>query len=164
MALVETIKDLAEPWAKFYKDNEWVRTTMMVLHLGALLIGGGLALAADRLTLRALRANRRDASVLDEQHQVHPVIIGSLVAFFASGIGMSLANVEKYATSWIYWVKMALVALLLLNGLWMLLIEKRVTRDPAPTNKAWGTLRRVCSSSALLWMAITLFGVLLIEA
>lgn len=163
-SLVESLKTLVEPWAAYYKDNEWLRTTLMVLHLGALLIGGGLAVAADRFTLRALRVRRLDLTILEEQHQVHAVIIASLVAFFVSGVGMSLSNVDKYATSWIYWVKMGLFTLLLINGLALLRVERQLGRDATPASRAWGTLRRVCASSAALWMAITLFGVLLIEA
>jgi hypothetical protein len=60
---------------------------------------------------------------------------------------------------------MALVALLLANGYAMSRTERRIRSDAAPdASRYWTRLRFTATASLLLWLAITLAGVLLVNA
>ena len=61
-------------------------------------------------------------------------------------------------SSRIFWLKMALVVLLLVNGVLILAGERQVERD-AP--RAWTRLHATATASLVLWFVITLAGVAL---
>jgi hypothetical protein len=109
----------------------------MFSHLGGLLLGGGGAVAADRASLRAVRASAsQQASHLRELALVHRVVILGLSLTFASGLLLAAADVETYATLPVFWLKMAMIGLLLSNGLWM----RRTERELAGGSVAWKRL------------------------
>lgn len=86
--------------------------------LVALLFGGGLAVAADRSTVRVGRRGTADqATPLAELRAVHKPVLLALVALFASGVLLTAADLETFVSSPAFWVKLGLVTLLLLNGM-----------------------------------------------
>ncbi len=156
MALPATLVEAAAAWAAIYSDHTALRIGVVFCHLAGLMAGGGLAVAADRGTLRLARGSEAErAAHLDELHAVHRVVISGLVLTFASGILMLGADLEAMLASRVYWTKMALVALLLVNGLTMQRAERAAR--VAQLN-GWPRLHRAAMLSLLLWFLIVFAG------
>jgi hypothetical protein len=165
MSIVKTLADAAEPWAKLYKDSKPVQIGVMFTHLSALVVGGGLAVTKDREVIRAVHdGTAGPALVTTERAVIHRTVIGALVVLALSGLALLAADLETYLVSPVYWSKMTLVALLLINGAWMVRVESRLVADPRPGQPAWGTLCSVSRASAALWLSIVLLGVWLENA
>ena len=164
MLVPESIVTLLKPWADFYSHSKMTVTIVTFMHIGGLLLAGGLAIGADRASLRALRlpAAQRPA-VLQELAAVHRWVIGGLGLVVISGLMLLLADIETFLGSWIFWVKMLLVVVLLLNGLMMTRVEKGLAADASENSRYWGSLRRASQSSLGLWFAITLAGIALLN-
>ena len=164
-SVVETLTRVAEPWKSVYDDSKVLETAVVFVHVAALVIGGGIALAADRATLRAVGGDAATrARQLAELGLTHRVVIVSLVILFVSGVALFLTDVETFAVSIVFWVKMALVALLLANGLVMTRTESalRGASDGGGGDLArWGRLRTTAIASGALWLVTMLAGVAL---
>lgn len=52
MTLVSQLAELLAPWQDLYNDSVPLATAVTTVHLVALVVGGGLAIAADRASLR----------------------------------------------------------------------------------------------------------------
>jgi len=165
MSILKSLADALEPWATLYKDVKPVQIGVMFTHLGALVVGGGLAVAEDRQVIRAERAGTLGpASITSERSAVHRTVVAALVVLVLSGLAMLAADVETYLVSPVYWSKMTLVALLLVNGAWMLRIEKRLAADPGLAPAGWRLMAVASKLSAVLWLSIVLMGVWLENA
>jgi hypothetical protein len=164
MALIPTLVHLCAPWASFYRDSKVAEIGVEFAHIGGLVLSGGIAVAVDRASMRVIGRPAEERRVhLRELAAVHrPVIIG-LVVVTLSGLLLLAADVETYATSVAFWIKMGLIVLLTANGLAMQASEKRLGRnvDDMP---AWMLLRRTSWASRALWLLITLVGVVLVNA
>src|SRR5258705_6123876 len=114
---VHALVKVFEPWNSLYGHSKVISTTVITAHLGAMFLGGGLAVAADRATLRTA-AERPDerARQLAEVSDVHRPVLIAIAFLFISGIAMALADLENFLTSPFFWVKIGLVTLLLING------------------------------------------------
>lgn len=147
---------LAEPWAVFYGDSPPLQAAVLFAHLGGMLVGGGFALAADRATLRASRAEAagRDRH-LSELLATHRPVLVALAVTAASGLLMLAADLETYLGSPAFWTKMGLVVLLLGNGYAVQRTGKLLSRDPGA---AWNRLRAASVASFVLWLAVVLAG------
>lgn len=159
------LTDLVKPWADAYSNSKLLATIVTFVHVGGLLLGGGLAVAADRGTVRAMR---RDAGIrgshLEELSAVHRVVLTGLALSLLSGLLLLAADLDTYFGSWIFWVKMVMVVLLLANGLLMTRTEQHLRTSPDPDSPAWSKLHRSSIVSLALWFAITLAGVALVNA
>ncbi len=143
-----------ESWSEIYSNSAVLRSLILYAHLAGLLVGGGCALAADRMTLGAAPG---DAAQLKAVAGVHRVVLGGLAALAISGLLMLAANLNTFIGSRVYWTKMGLVLLLLING-------ARLTRaeQAARTSVAhWPRLRSASVTSLVLWLLIALFGAML---
>jgi uncharacterized membrane protein len=149
------------PWSDLYNGSTVVSDGVTFVHLAGVLLSGGLAVAADRTTLRAFRRPLPDrGAFLDELHAVHKPVVAGLSVVVLSGVAMLLSDVKTFLSSPIFWMKMGLVGLLLLNGLTLLGAERRIRRapgDPSP----WKSLRAGSLRSGTLWVLTLLFGVML---
>ncbi len=166
MLAPETLVRLAKPWADAYSDSKLLETIVTFVHVGALVAGGGVAIATDRSTLRALRADAHARGHhLDELSVVHRWVITGLVLAALSGVLLFAADVKTFWGSWIFWGKMALIVALLVNGLVMTRAEGTLQRldDAALDAGPWGQLRATAITSLVLWLVITLAGVALVN-
>ena len=157
----QTLIDLTAPWGDFVKHSKLTKTFLIFLHLAPLVVGGGVAIGLDRLSLRLSKGNAPDrASHLAELARTHNLVISSLAVSIISGLALTFAEVDNFPTSWIFWVKMGFIALLLLNGVRMKSIESRMAAA-GPTDSDWARLHTVAMSSIGLWLLITFLGVAL---
>ena len=156
MAIALAIRDAAVDWASYYSNHAVVRTLMTFAHIGGLVVGGGAAIVADRGILAAVRRNGSDrGSLLTSVRNTHTVVLSGLVAVMASGVLLFAADLDTYLGSKLFWAKMALVVLLMVNGLVLTQAERRATTGD---NTSWGTLRWTAIASLTLWTLTTLLG------
>lgn len=143
-------------WSEMYADSGVLRTIVGFAHVGGLLAGGGSAVVADRGTLAAFH---RDAvSRLSHArvfHATHRIVITSLVVVTASGLLLLGADLDTYLHSQVFWIKMALVVMLLANGGLLFQAGRRALANDVA---AWPRLRYGAAASLTLWFAITLLG------
>ena len=165
MIAPEILVRLAKPWADVYSDSKSLETIVTFVHVGALVAGGGVAIATDRSTLRALRADAPARGYhLEELSVVHRWVITGLLLATLSGLLLFAADVKTFWGSWIFWVKMALIVALLLNGLVMTRAETALRDTASPDDDArWSRLRTTALTSLGLWLIITLAGVALVN-
>ena len=123
-----------ESWNSLYSHSKVISTTVTTIHVGAMFLGGGLAVAADRTTLRVAASRPEErARQLGEVADVHrPVLIG-IVVLFITGIAMMLADLENFLTSPVFWTKIVLVTLLLINGALLQRTDRRCDARPRPS-------------------------------
>jgi hypothetical protein len=151
----------AEPWNSLYSDSKAVASAVLFLHLVPLLLAGGAAITADRATLRAARGTPADrARQIRDLARVHAVVLGGLALSFVSGVLLFLSDVDEFLDSPVFWVKLALVALLLLNGFMMTRTEKSLGAG-GEEMAHWARLRTISVLSLILWTTTTLVGVVL---
>lgn len=144
-----------EAWSEFYSNSAMWRTGVLYAHMGGLLLGGGCAVAADRLTLLAAPD---DAHQLKAVAGVHRVVLAGLGAMVVSGVLMLAANLDTYIVSRFFWIKMGLVALLLINGARLARAGQAARAGAGP---GWGRLRSASIVSLVLWFLTALFGAIL---
>lgn len=155
---------IVEPWAHLYADSKAVATIVTFGHVASLLMAGGLAVATDRATLRALRlAAAERGRHLEELAGVHRLVVGGLALSVITGVLLFASDVETFLGSWIFWLKMGLICALLANGYVMTRAEDALRADAGEATPAWSRLRRSALVSVGLWYAITLAGVALVN-
>ncbi|MDB4877954.1 MAG: hypothetical protein JWM41_4400 [Gemmatimonadetes bacterium] len=165
---IHTLARPFEPWNSLYSHSKVISAAVITLHLGSMFIGGGLAVAADRATLRvgAEHADER-ARQLTEVADVHrPVLIG-IALLFVSGIAMALADLENFLASPVFWVKISLVTLLLINGALLQRTESALRADAdrgSSVPAQWRRLRTFTLASITLWIATFIAGSILTNA
>lgn len=164
MSAPESLVRAVEPWAALYGDSSVLPTLIVFGHIAALVFAGGLGVTLDRATLRAARGSAEDqARQIGELASAHRLIIGGLALSAATGVLMFAADVETYFGSRIFWTKMGLVGLLLVNGYVMTRAETQ-TRTSGGEEAGWRTLRRTAIASLFLWFATAFVGVALVNA
>ena len=167
--MIRQIAQMLEPWKNLYGNSAVVSTTVVSAHILALVVGGGLAIAADRTTLRTLSCpGPARPWLLEELHDVHrPVLIG-IVALVATGILMVAADFETFMLSIVFWVKMGLLAVLLVNGAFLYRAESSLAgaarTGVEPDDKFCTRLRLSARLSISLWLVITVGGAILTAA
>ena len=160
----EALANAVAPWAKFYSHSSAASTIVTFLHLAPLVVGGGLAIALDRAALRLPHAEpgARERH-LAELGAVHALVVGALAMSFVSGLLLLAADLDTFLPSWVFWVKMALVAALLANGAVMRSLERRLSRPGDNREDHWRRLRGTAVTSLVLWLAVTFAGVTLMN-
>jgi uncharacterized membrane protein len=164
MAVLQTVAGVLEPWKDLYSGSTALSVTLTFAHLGSMMVGGGLAIAADRTVLKAGRLTEPKAvlALADAVGDVHRPVVIALIVSGISGSMQLAADVETFAVSKVMWVKLGLLFVLGINGLLMLRDEKAVRRESG-SGKGLGALRMRAVTSVVLWLAITLAGVGLMQ-
>jgi len=150
------LSHLLESWISLYANHATLRTGIEFMHIGGLVAGGGCAITADLATITAARTGSPTrATQLQLLERTHRIVVLGLVALVISGLLLLAADVETFLYSRIFWLKMGLMVLLLINGALLLLGERHVRRgDP----RAWARLHYTATASLVLWFLTTLAG------
>jgi len=146
----------AETWASVYAGSPAIRTALGFAHVAGLVGGGGCAIAADRAALLAWRGSSADR----EHHvrslsRIHRAVLVGLAAVVASGVLLAFADLDAYWVSRAFWLKMALVGALGINGAVLMRAGERVARGDTG---GWSLLRNTSILSLALWFLTTLVG------
>lgn len=167
MTWIDRLAHFLHPWEAAYSRSKAIAAAVIAVHLTALLIGGGLAVAADRMTIRSLKRGAAERlAQLDELHAVHRPVLIAILFLFTSGALLATADIKTFIGSGFFIAKLSLVTLLMVNGSVLALSERGLRRaaasgsldDAAPY---WPRLRATAWISLLLWMATLIAGVLL---
>jgi hypothetical protein len=171
-SLIAALAHWFAPWKAVYADSKLLETGVVSVHVLATLVGGGIAVAADRDNLRTMRAEPGECpQVLEALHGTHrPVLIG-LAFLFLSGIALAAADIETFAGSVVFLAKLILVTLLCLNGIFLArtehLLRRRVFAEsrwpdsPDATPTLCRRLRAASWISLALWLSTAVVGVAL---
>jgi hypothetical protein len=150
------LSHLIESWVSLYANHAALRTGIEFMHIGGLVAGGGCAITADLATITAGRdgpaARTAQLQLLERTHLI--VVLG-LVALMMSGLLLFGADVQTFLYSRIFWLKMGLMVLLLINGALLLAGERQVKSGDA---RAWVRLHYAATASLVLWFLTTLAG------
>lgn len=150
------LSHLIDAWVSCYANHAALRTGIAFMHIGGLVAGGGSAISADLSIIAAARAGSATGALHRQllQHS-HRIVVFGLVALAISGLLLLAADAETFLYSRIFWLKMGLLLLLLLNG-GLLLRRERQVRVSEP--RTWTRLRHVAIASLILWFLTTLAG------
>ena len=170
----ERLGDLVLPWSELYSHHASLSTSVLVFHVLAIFIGGGMAIAADRAILRAPAGSAEATrAVMADLVTTHVFVITALVVAFITGISLFLSDVKTFSVSPVYWIKMTALVVLLINGLRLQRAERTVmgsladlpihtTEMPIAFQKdQWRAIRGTAIVSAVLWPSIVVLGVVL---
>jgi hypothetical protein len=152
MAAPAALVRFVEPWSQLYSDSAILPTIVVFVHIAALVFAGGMAVTLDRATLRAAKGSSelrwRQLAELGRAHRL-----------------LFTADLETYFGAWVFWLKLSLIALLLVNGFVMTRAEARIGSTPNAADEAgWKQLRLTAAVSIVLWFAIAFCGVALVKA
>jgi hypothetical protein len=161
--VVRELLTLTAPWRSLFSQSPPVEMSVVGVHVLSMLTAGGLAIAYDRGTLRAGRwAPALRQHHFAELHAVHRTIVVALAICMLSGVALFAADVKTYAVSVPFWIKMALIALLLANALVMRSTEGALRVDSGAAGAAaWSRIRATSLVSGVLWGTIVLVSVVL---
>jgi uncharacterized membrane protein len=150
------LSHLIESWVSLYANHAALRTGIEFMHIGGLVAGGGCAITADLATITAVRdGSAARTTQLHLLKQTHRIVVLGLVALAMSGLLLFGADVQTFLYSRIFWLKMGLMVLLLINGLLLLRGERQVQRGEP---HAWARLHYTAVASLVLWFLTTLAG------
>jgi hypothetical protein len=145
-------------WSAYYADHQMVSLAIRYIHLAALMVGGGTALAIDRVVLGTARNRTEDRrhAAFTALRGSHRVVVPSLAVVTVSGILMTVADWTTFASSTLFWSKMVSFLLLVLNGGVLVAAERAFAK-----NGDLGLWRRLVAASAVscaLWLIVLWIG------
>jgi len=144
-----------DAWASVYANSGWVRTLLGFTHIAGLIVGGGAAIAADRGVLLAVGRNPLEwPAQLATIRGAHSIVMVSLAIVMTSGVMLAASDVDTFLHMQLFWIKMSLVALLIVNGVCMRWAE----RAAAGPRRRRRPLAITAVASLTLWLLTTLAG------
>ena len=154
------VQTAADWWSSIYGNHTAVSVSVLFVHLAGLLTAASAALTTDRQILAAASAADQQR-VLAALPGAHGTVLAGLAAVVASGVLLTLADLEFLLHEPLYYVKMLAVALLLANGWQLQRAERRAASGLA---RDWARLTTAARLSGALWFATVLAGVALSKA
>lgn len=167
MSVLHQLTVALEPWKTYWADHTSVSNAITAGHVVALLLGGGLAIAADRMTLRVVRRSAPERAMhAQELHDTHRPVVIAIAFIVLTGLLMLGSDIAEFVAKPIYWIKMGMVVLLLINGLMLQRAEMRVLAGTTNSNAMspdglWKHIALYARFSITLWIAITVAGIVL---
>ena len=145
-------------WSAYYSDHQMVSLVIRYVHLAALMVGGGTALAIDRVVLGTARSRAHDRrhAAFTAMRGSHRIVVPALVIVTASGVLMAAADWSTFVASRLFWIKMILFGLLVLNGMALVAAEQRYAKNAEVT--MWRRVVIASGASCLLWLLILWIG------
>lgn len=160
-AMLESITTLLQPWADFHAEHTGLATAIVAAHLLGLFVGGGIAIGADRRVLLAQPgSNEAYVAAGADLAATHGVVLVALTVTVLSGLALAAADAGTFGTSPVFWSKMIVFGLLLVNGMQMRRTERRIMGDGEPA-LPWNRLRRSARLSIGGWLLLVVLGVVL---
>src|ERR1700736_3156 len=164
MLVLDEVVRLAAPWHHLFDRSRPVVMATVGIHVLSMLVAGGLAIAHDRGSLRASGFSEMIRSHhLEELRAVHRPVVVALAICMASGVALFASDVQTYAFSPTFWIKLSLIALLLVNALLMQSSERTLSVSAAGNAAAlaWSRIRVSSVVSVALWASIVLVSIVL---
>jgi uncharacterized membrane protein len=156
MPIPQILESAAGAWSSYYGNHQGVSMTIRYLHLASTVVSGGSAMALDRTVIKALRQHDESRrQVLAQLRDSHRVVVPALVVVVLSGILMTAADLQTFLASQLFWIKMALMVALVVNGALLVAAESSALGSVPP---AWRRLSSGAVASVVLWLAIVLAG------
>jgi hypothetical protein len=145
-------------WSAYYADHQMVSLVIRYIHLAALMIGGGTALAIDRVVLASARgrADDRRRAAFTALRGSHRVVVPALGIVTLSGILMTVADWTTFAASRLFWIKMVSFLVLVLNGVVLVAAERALAKSG--DLRLWRRLVAASGVSCLLWLLVLWIG------
>jgi len=144
-------------WATFYGDHQMLSLAVRYAHVAALMVGGGTALAIDRLVIGAARkTEERKRAALTAMQGSHKVVVPALVIITLSGVLMAAADWSTFVSSRLFWMKMVTFVLLVINGAILVAAERRCVRTGDLV--IWHRVVTASFASLLLWLLVLWIG------
>lgn len=160
--MIESIGTLLLPWSDYYAAHVAVQSGLLFAHFAGMLAGGGVAFATDRDTFRARRGSDQDRRLqVRRLNAAHRVVLVGLAVTFLSGVLLLAADFEALIVVPMFWVKMGLLVLLMTNGAVMVRAGHRAEGSSLSSARAWRTINRTATVSAVLWFAVVASGVIM---
>ena len=98
---------------------------------------------------------------------MHRPVLIALAVLFVSGVALAAADIETFATSPVFLLKLVLVTLLLTNGAVLERTERTLrleTATPGREPRLWRRLRRTAYLSLFFWTCAVVAGTVLENA
>lgn len=145
-------------WSGYYSDHQMISLSIRYLHLAALMVGGGTALAIDRVVLGTARTRTDDRrrAAWQAMQGSHRVVVPSLIIVAATGVLMTAADWETFEVSWLFWTKMITFVLLIANGALLVAAERRYSQNSGV--EMWRRVILASGASVLLWLLVLWIG------
>ncbi len=158
MGFATTVASFSNWWSAYYSDHQMISLTVRYVHLAALMVGGGSALAIDRVVLGTARRRTEDRrqAAMTALSGSHRVVVPALVVVAVTGVLMTAADWSTFEASKLFWIKMALFAMLLANGGALVAAERRYA-DGVVVER-WRRVILASGASVLLWLLILWVG------
>jgi len=145
-------------WSAYYADHQMVSLIIRYIHLAALMVGGGTALAIDRVVLASARTRTEDRrrAAFTALRGSHRVVVPALAAMTVSGILMTVADWTTFEASRLFWIKMVFFLLLVLNGAALVAAERAFAKSGDLGR--WRRLVAASGVSCALWLLVLFIG------
>ena len=145
-------------WSAYYSDHQMVSLSIRYIHLAALMVGGGTALAIDRVVLGTARSRAHDRrhAAFTAMRGSHRIVVPALVIVSASGVLMAAADWATFVASRLFWVKMISFGLLVVNGMALVAAERAYAKSTDVS--MWRRVVLASGASCALWLLILWIG------